>query len=96
MSYQIEIRAACLRSAEDGWEQPTGAEIQEVIRRTGLPGRAVARYLGLSEYGGRQVRRWISEDAAIPYSAWALLCDRAGLGCIWRPAADRAGPDPLP
>ena len=96
MSYHIEIRATCLRSAEDGWEQPSGAEIQEVIRRTGLPGRAVARYLGMSEYGGRQVRRWISEDAAIPYSAWALLCDRAGLGCIWRPPADRAGPDPLP
>ena len=41
-----------LRSAEDGWEQPTGAEIQEIIGRTGLPGRAVAQYLAMSEYGG--------------------------------------------
>jgi hypothetical protein len=85
MSYGITIRPECLRPADDGWERPRGAEIQEVIRMTGLPGRAIARYLGMSELGGRQVRRWISEDATIPYSAWALLCDRAGLGCIWRP-----------
>jgi hypothetical protein len=30
------------------------------------------------------VRRWIGEAAAIPYAAWALLCEFAGLGCVWK------------
>src|ERR1700676_14565 len=78
------IRAECLLPADEGWERPRGAEVQEVLRRTGLSGRAVARVLGLSEHGGRQVRRWVSEDAPITYTAWAILCDMAGLGRIWR------------
>jgi hypothetical protein len=94
MNYEVKIRQECLRPAEAGWERPHGAEIQEVIRRTGLPGRGVARVLGMSEFGGRQVRRWISEDAAIPYSAWALLCDLAGLGCIWRAPTPGTQADP--
>ena len=47
------IRAECLLPADEGWERPRGAEVQEVLRRTGLSGRAVARVLGLSEHGGR-------------------------------------------
>lgn len=81
-SYRVEIRPECLRTADE-WEQPRGSEIQELIRQTGLPGRGVARVLGLKENGGRQVRRWISEDAAIPYSAWAILCDLVGYERIW-------------
>ncbi|MDR6495980.1 hypothetical protein J2797_005905 [Paraburkholderia terricola] len=80
----VTIRAECLRPADEGWERPRGAEVQEVVRRTGLSGRAVARVLGLSEHGGRQVRRWISEEAPITYTAWAILCDMVGLGRIWR------------
>jgi hypothetical protein len=80
----IPIRAACLRPADEGWERPRGAEVQEVVRRTGLSGRAVGRALGLSEHGGRQVRRWVSEDAPITYTAWAVLCDMVGLGRIWQ------------
>jgi len=26
----------------------------------------------------------VSEDAPITYAAWAILCDMAGLGRIWR------------
>jgi hypothetical protein len=84
MNDEENIRAECLVPADSGWIQPNGAEVQEVIRRIGLPGRALARKLGLSQWGGRQVQRWIAEDAPIPYSAWALLCDMAGLGQIWR------------
>jgi len=54
------------------------------VRRTGLSGRAVGRALGLSEHGGRQVRRWVSEDAPIAYAAWAVLCDMVGSGRIWQ------------
>jgi hypothetical protein len=73
------IRAECLLPADEGWERPRGAEVQEVLRRIGLSGRAIGRVLGLSEHGGRQVRRWVSEDAPITYTAWAILCDMAGL-----------------
>jgi hypothetical protein len=78
----VSIRPGCLRAAGE-WQRPRGSEIQEVVRRTGLSGRAVARALGLSEHGGRQVRRWISEDAPIPYTAWAILCDMVGFERIW-------------
>jgi hypothetical protein len=30
------------------------------------------------------VRRWIGGDSAIPYAAWALLCDFGNLGQIWK------------
>ena len=78
------IRSECLLPADEGWERPRGAEVQEVVRRIGLSGRALARVLGLSEHGGRQVRRWSSGEAPITYTAWAILCDMAGLGQIWR------------
>ena len=32
----------------------------------------------------RTIRRWIGEDTPIPYAAWAILCDQAGLGVIWK------------
>lgn len=84
VDYHVQIRKECLCPADEGWVRPRGAEVQEAVRRTGLSGRALARVLGLSEHGGRQVRRWISEDAPINYTAWAILCDMAGLGRIWR------------
>ena len=41
----------------------------------------LARLLGVSD---RTVRRWIGGDSAIPYAAWALLCDFGNLGQIWK------------
>jgi hypothetical protein len=79
---QTSIRPECLQPAVN-WMEPTGAEIQEVIRLAGFSGRSAADFLGLADKSGRQLRRWISGDASIPYSAWALLCDAAGLGRIW-------------
>ncbi|MEX3555939.1 MAG: XRE family transcriptional regulator [Burkholderia gladioli] len=78
-----EIRPECLRPAPF-WIRPMGAEIQEVVRRAGLSGRKAESYLGLPPVGGRQIRKWISGESSIPYAAWALLCDAAGLGQIWR------------
>ncbi|PRX26121.1 hypothetical protein B0G75_12078 [Paraburkholderia sp. BL18I3N2] len=79
---QTKIRPECLQPAVS-WMEPTGAEIQEVIRLAGFSGRQAADFLGLADKSGRQLRRWISGDAGIPYSAWALLCAAAGLGQIW-------------
>lgn len=76
------IRPECLRPFVD-WTPPTGDEVRVVLRRAGLSGRTAALLLGLSESGGRTVRRWCALDAPIPYSAWAVLCDAAGLGRIW-------------
>ena len=81
--YQIEIRRECLAPGSR-FVQPSGPEIREVTRRLGMTGAEVGSFLGLSsKHGGRQVRRWISEESEIPYSAWALLCAEAGLGQIW-------------
>jgi transposase len=85
MSHQnTNIRHECLSSAES-WVQPSGEEIREVLRLAGgLSGSEVAKKLGLGSKGSRTVRRWISEEAEIPYAAWAILCDLAGLGIIWK------------
>lgn len=80
----VLIRLECLRPAARSWEQPTGEEVREVLRAANLTGSQAAKLLGLGVTGDRTVRRWVGEDSAIPYAAWALLCDLAGLGCIWK------------
>jgi hypothetical protein len=92
-SYEVKIRPECLLAADEGWQRPSGPEVQEIVRRVGMSGRGVARLLGLSEHGGRQVRRWMSEEAPIPYSAWAILCDIAGFERIWLEAEMRIAPE---
>jgi hypothetical protein len=82
---EVTIRSVCLQVAAE-WEQPTGEEIREVLRLAGFTGGHAARVLGLGAKGDRTVRRWVGGDSTIPYAAWALLCDFAGLGMIWRPA----------
>ncbi|MBX4558860.1 transcriptional regulator [Klebsiella pneumoniae] len=77
------IRLECLRPAEK-WAHPTGEEVREVIRMTGFSASEAANSLGLGKGGGRAVRRWIAEDTNISYANWALLCDFAGLGQIWK------------
>lgn len=77
------IRLECLRPAET-WTQPSGEEVREALRLAHFTGSRAAKALGLGARGDRTVRRWIGEDSAIPYAAWALLCDYAGLGIIWR------------
>jgi hypothetical protein len=78
------IRPECLRAYGDDWVAPTGDEVREVLRRAGLSGRTAALLLGLGSSGGRTVRRWCAEKPPVPYAAWAILCDAASLGRIWR------------
>jgi hypothetical protein len=75
------IRRECLNPAES-WARPTGQEISEVLRLTGLSGGQASKKLGLQ--GSRTIRKWIGEESEIPYAAWSLLCEIAGLGIIWR------------
>lgn len=77
------IRLECLRPAEK-WAHPTGEEVREVLRMAGFSASVAAKSLGLGEGGGRTVRRWTGEDTNISYANWALLCDFAGLGQIWK------------
>lgn len=80
---KVKIRPACLLPA-DRWTPPTGEEVREILRLCELTGSRAARVLGLGLGGDRTVRRWIGEDSPIPYSAWAIFCELAGLGMIWR------------
>jgi hypothetical protein len=81
---QLNIRPECLKPADAGWQQPTSDEIREVLRASGLTGSEASRRLGLGDKGDRSVRRWIGGESAIPYAVWALLCDLAGQGQIWK------------
>ncbi|MDF7677068.1 transcriptional regulator [Neisseriaceae bacterium ESL0693] len=80
---EANIKLECLRPAAR-WQHPSGEEVREVLRLAGFTGIAAAKVLGLGAKGDRTVRRWIGEETAIPYAAWALLCEFAGLGMIWR------------
>jgi len=77
------IRSECLTSFSDNWPTPTGDEIAEVLRLAGFSGSMAAKAVGLKKNGSRTVRKWIGEEAEIPYAVWALLCHFAGLGQIW-------------
>jgi hypothetical protein len=77
------IRLECLKPAAR-WQRPNGEEIREVLRLANFTGATARDKLGLGTKGDRTVRRWIGEESDIPYAAWALLCDFAGLGVIWR------------
>jgi hypothetical protein len=83
MKQHTFIRPECLRPAET-WAKPTGDEIKEVINLAGFSRATAAKVLGLGKGGGRTVRRWIGGDTSIRYTAWAILCELAGLGIIWK------------
>ena len=40
---EVTIRPECLRPAWDGWLQPTGAEVREVLRLAGFSGAPLGR-----------------------------------------------------
>jgi len=77
------IRLECLRPAIH-WKEPTGEEIREILRIAGFTSMTAAKALGLGIMGDRTVRRWIGGKTVISYAEWALLCDFAGLGTIWK------------
>jgi len=83
-NYISEIRRECLQPARF-WAQPKGPEVQEILRRAKLTPQDASEYLGIStKSNGRTVRKWMAEEAPIPYSAWVLLCDAAGFSPFWR------------
>lgn len=77
------IRQECLVPASN-WQQPSTEEIREVLRLAELSSAEASRVLGIESKGDRVMRRWVNAEADMPYAAWAILCDLAGLGLIWR------------
>lgn len=75
----VKIREQCLQ-AFPNWQPPNTEEIRCVLREAGLTGAKAGALVGVE---GRTVRRWTGGDAAIPYAAWAILCDVADLQNIW-------------
>ena len=84
MTNDANIRLECLKPAER-WAQtdrrgsPRGAAPGRVQRQQGREGAGAGR-----EGRPHDPPRWIGEDTPIPYAAWAILCDQAGLGVIWK------------
>lgn len=83
------IRSACLTVASK-WQPPAPDEVQSLLlaisKRTGqsLESQVVADLLGLGHEGSAIVADWLVGRASIPYPCWAMLCEMAGLGLIWR------------
>lgn len=83
------IRSACLTAASK-WQVPAPEEVRSLLlaisKRTGLSldDQVVADLLGLGLEGSSMVADWLKGSANIPYPCWALLCEMAGFGLIWR------------
>lgn len=75
----------CTLAPGSVWIKPTGAEVREVLKLCGFSGTDAASFLGMEGSGGRSIRRWCADTdmSEIPYSAWALLCVKAGMGEIF-------------
>ncbi|MDE5179897.1 transcriptional regulator [Vibrio fluvialis] len=95
---QAEIRSETLTAFGDGWAQPTGEEVRQMLSKCELSASKAAALVGVSD--ARTVRKWTSYDPIevekikqagkksnmqkIPYAAWAVLAESAGYGCIWK------------
>jgi hypothetical protein len=79
---EADIRGTTLRPWINGWETPTPDEIRWVMKMAGLSGKTASELVGIAN--NRTVRRWTGGDSAIPYAAWAILCEKAGFGIIWK------------
>lgn len=64
------------------WETPTAEEVSTLIDELGLTSEATAQLVGVKY--DRTVRRWKSGESEISYASWAILCEEAGFGCIWK------------
>lgn len=78
----VSIRSECFLSFGYGWVCPTPEEIKSLMKDAGLTGSKAATLTGVKD--SRTVRRWVGGDTPIPFSAWAILVEYAGLGKIWR------------
>lgn len=92
------IRPDTLIPFGDDWAQPNGSEVREMLKLCNLTGSEAAALVGVKD--GRTVRKWTSFDPVgvaeakaagkkhnmtpIPFAAWAILAERAGLGMIWK------------
>lgn len=74
-----EVRAECL-VAHASWVPPTGDEVRAALAMASWSLEEFARRIGVA---GRTVRRWVSDEKPITYSAWCVLAVQAGLGQVW-------------
>ncbi|BBW84035.1 transcriptional regulator [Escherichia coli] len=80
--YPVLIRSECFLPFGAGWDCPTPEEIRTLMQIAELTGSKAATLTGLKD--SRTVRRWVGGDTPIPFSAWAILVEYAGLGKIWK------------
>ncbi|WP_281416984.1 helix-turn-helix domain-containing protein [Kistimonas asteriae] len=77
----MSIRKETLCRYSDSWTQPDGQEVRELLKTANLTGSKAAAIVGVNS---RTIRKWTGEEQKIPYSAWAILVEVAGLGSIWK------------
>ncbi len=80
-AFDAGLTPATLLSASSGlWQQPSGADVRIVLSMANLSGSDAGALVNVNS---RTIRKWTGDDQKIPFAAWALLVDRAGLGQIW-------------
>jgi hypothetical protein len=78
--------ACTLRIVDDGYQAPTPAQVDALIKAAGWSQNDVAKLVGVSysDKGSLTVRRWRTdpkwaEHREIPYSAWRLMLLASGV-----------------
>ncbi|MNJ47954.1 hypothetical protein D3C77_431320 [compost metagenome] len=72
------------------WQPPAPEEIQSLLDAVGkrlrvdVDATLASNLLGLGPEGNLVVTEWLQGRASILYPCWAVLCEMAGLGLIWR------------
>lgn len=72
----------------EGWIAPSREELRAVIGAAGLDTSGCARFVGVSR---KTVNGWTTGAAPVPYTCWALLCQRAGLPPFWESQSGHSG-----
>jgi hypothetical protein len=77
---ELGVRSETLGSYSEAWPVPTKDEVRVLIKMANLTGSQVGDMVGVN---GRTVRKWTGGERNIPFSAWAILADAAGIKMIW-------------
>ncbi|EEJ5117673.1 TPA: hypothetical protein N2G45_002873 [Salmonella enterica] len=61
------------------WTQATADDVRLMLSICELSGSQAGSLVGVD---GRTIRKWTGGDSSIPFAAWALFVEEAGLGKI--------------
>jgi len=79
-AFEMGLNPATILDSNE-WVKPSPDDVRVVLKVGGWTGSQAAEIVKVTS---RTVRKWTGGDQNIPFAAWCLLVERAGLGEIWK------------